>query len=97
LYVNSLLLVYRPNTLGIPSAIGVRAADQLFSNDGCLSSSDGGLRVPVVLPNFLVVHRLTLRCRDGQLLPKGGELGNKRYMIRVTAVVRDPRPQDLAS
>jgi hypothetical protein len=53
--------------------------------------------VPVVLSDLLVIHGLTLGGRDGYLLPKGGELRNTCLVIAVTAMMRNPCPQDLAS
>jgi hypothetical protein len=52
--------------------------------------------MPMVLVDLLFVHVLTLICRDGHLLPEGGELGNKGLVVRVSLMMRDPRLQDLA-
>jgi hypothetical protein len=52
--------------------------------------------VPSILIDLLVIHVFALICRDGHLIPKGGELRNKGLVVRVAAMMRDPRPQDLA-
>jgi hypothetical protein len=70
--VEPILSVDCPDTLCIPSAIQICTADQFLTDDGRHSSFNGGLLVPVILIDLLVIHVLALTSRDGHLIPEGG-------------------------